>query len=64
MTSMHDALAEALEHPRVYHPPHPKPLAKKIYRQSDVAESWLWTAIGACTGLALMLYALDRSRNA
>jgi len=63
MTSMHDALEQALDHPLEYHPQRPAPLAKKIYRQSDVSESWLWTAIGLCTGLSIAMFAYHRSRT-
>ncbi len=62
MTSMHDALTDALEHPQEYHPQRPRPLGKKGERPA-VPESWVWGAIGACAGLAVMLYAMHRSRG-
>lgn len=63
MTSIQDAMTQALEHPVEYHPQRPAPLAKKIYQQSDVSESWLWSAIGLCTGLAVAIIAYNRSRG-
>jgi hypothetical protein len=52
---MQEALTEALEHPLEYPTQRSRKIGKKIFKQSDVSESWLWTAIGVCASLGVLL---------